>query len=121
MREGRLSSQSIKIRLLLSDMAQPLALPVGADNDPDAAGPVRDRMATISARHAGGIAATVEELADLALVPEATVEARVHGSAPLFKAYASERCRCISSGAAPWVRHDVRINGKKRCDPRPDG
>ncbi len=35
-REGRLSPQSIKIRLLLSDMTQPLALPVATSNDPQA-------------------------------------------------------------------------------------
>lgn len=67
-REGRLSPQSIKIRLLLSEMTRPLAISVNADNDPDSSGPVRDRMAEISARHAGAITAIVEELAELGLV-----------------------------------------------------
>jgi hypothetical protein len=44
-------------------------------------------MADISRRHAGAIADTVEELQDLGRVPEASVEIRVHGSAPLFKLY----------------------------------
>jgi hypothetical protein len=112
-REGRLSPQSIHLRLLLSDMEQPLALPVGADNDPATARPVRERMAEISRRHAGTIADTVEELADLGLVPEATVETRVHGGSPLFKAYIINETE-VFFGYYPVVRHEVRLNGKKR-------
>ncbi len=111
-REGRLSPQSIKIRLLLSDMAQPLALPVATSNDPQASEPVRQRMAEISARHAGAITDAVEELADLGLVPEATVEMRVHGSAPLFKAYVVNDTD-VFFGYYPVVRHEVRLNGKR--------
>ncbi len=111
-REGRLSPQSINIRLLLSDLTQPLAIPVDTSNDPEASGPVRDRMAEISARHAGAITAAVEELADLGLVPEATVETRVHGSAPLFKAYLINDTDAFF-GYYPVVRHEVRIKGKR--------
>lgn len=112
-RSGRLTPQSIRVRMLLSDMRRPLALPVMATNDPDASGPVRDRMAEISARHAGAIRETVEELADLGLVPEATVEIRLHGSAPLFKAYIVNESD-VFFGYYPVVRHDVRIEGKRR-------
>jgi len=111
-REGRLSPRSITIRLLLSDMEQPLAIPVGADNDPQAGGPVRARMAEISKRHAGGITASVEELEDLGLVHKALVETRVHGSAPLFKAYVINEAD-VFFGYYPVVRHDVKVGGKR--------
>lgn len=111
-REGRLAPKSIKIRLLLSDMTQPLALPVATSNDPGTSGSVRERMAEISSRHAGAIADAVEELADLGLVPEATVETRVHGSAPLFKAYVVNDVD-VFFGYYPVVRHEVRLNGKR--------
>lgn len=111
-REGRLSPQSIKIRLLLSDMTRPLAIPVATTGDPASSGGVRERMAEISARHAGAIADAVEELADLGLVPEATVELRVHGSAPLFKAYVVNDTD-VFFGYYPVVRHEVRLNGKR--------
>lgn len=113
-REGRLSPKSIHFRLLISDMEQPLAIPIGADNKPSNAGPVRERMRQISVRHAGAIAATVEELADLGLVPDATVEIRTHGSAPLFKAYLVNQAEAFF-GYYPVVRHDVRIDGKRRA------
>ena len=111
-REGRLSPQSIKIRLLLSDMTRPLAIPVATSNDAQASGAVRDRMSSISGRHAGGITESVQELADLGLVAEATVETRVHGSAPLFKAYIVNDVD-VFFGYYPVVRHDVRIAGKR--------
>lgn len=112
-REGRLTPRSIRIRLLLSDMSRPLSLPVGADNNPATAEDVRDRMADISTRHAGAIAATVEELADLELVPKASVETRLHGSAPLFKAYVINDTD-VFFGYYPVVKHAVRVKGKRR-------
>jgi len=112
-RAGRLTPKSIRIRLLLSDMNRPLAIPVLDNNDPDASGPVRERMAGISARHAGAITETVVELADLGLVPEATVETRLHGSAPLFKCYIVNETD-VFFGYYPVVQHEVRIEGKKR-------
>lgn len=111
-REGRLTPQSIKVRLLLPDLARPLALPVATSNDPEASAPVRERMAGISARHAGAITDAVQELADLGLVPEAVVETRVHGSAPLFKAYVVNNTD-VFFGYYPVVRHEVRLNGKR--------
>jgi DNA-binding transcriptional regulator YhcF (GntR family) len=111
-REGRLSPQSIKIRLLLSDMTRPLSIPIATSNDSEASAPVRERMAEISARHAGAITDAVEELADLGLVREATVETRVHGSAPLFKAYVINDVDAFF-GYYPVVRHEVKLNGKR--------
>jgi DNA-binding transcriptional regulator YhcF (GntR family) len=112
-RSGRLTPQSIRIRMLLSDMERPLSIPVNADRDPNTSAPVRQRMAQISARHAGAITHTVEELADLGLIPEATVETRVHGSAPLFKAYIINGIDAFF-GYYPVVKHEVRIEGKRQ-------
>lgn len=111
-REGRLSPHSIRIRLLLSDMTRPLSLPVAASNQPDTSGPVRKRMSEISNRHAGAITDAVLELGDLGLVPDVSVETRVHGSAPLFKAYILNEVDAFF-GYYPVVRHDVRIGGRK--------
>ncbi|MGL5823707.1 MAG: GntR family transcriptional regulator [Nocardioides sp.] len=113
-REGRLSPQSVHVRMLLSDMARPLAIPVKASGDPASSQPVRDRMAEISARHAGAVTATVEELADLELVPQATAEVRVHGSAPLFKLYIVNEVDAFF-GYYPVVKHEVRIDGKRQA------
>lgn len=112
LREGRLSLQSIKIRLLLSDMTRPLSLPVATTDDEAKSAAVRGRMADISRRHAGAIVATVEELQDLGLVPEASVEIRVHSSAPLFKLYLVNDLDAFF-GFYPVVRHEVRLAGKK--------
>jgi len=111
-REGRLSPQSIKVRLLLADLARPLALPVLSQNDPDSSGAVRERMAETSSRHAGAITDAVQELGDLELVPEVSVETRVHGTSPLFKAYVVNDVD-VFFGYYPVVRHEVRIGGKK--------
>jgi len=112
-RAGRLTPQAIHVRLLLSDMNRELALPVLDSNDPAASAPVRERMAAISARHAGAIHEAVQELGDLGVVPKVSVETRVHGSAPLFKAYIVNEID-VFFGYYPVVRHDVRIDGKRR-------
>jgi len=112
-RSGRLTPQSIRIRLLLSDLAAPLAVPVATTGGPDASGPVRDRMRAISARHAGAITAAVEELADLSLVPQAAVETRLHGSAPLFKVYVVNDTDAFF-GFYPIVEHEVRIGDNRQ-------
>ncbi|AXG12141.1 GntR family transcriptional regulator [Intrasporangium calvum] len=113
-RSGRLTPQSIRIRMLLSDMNRPLSLPIRTDGDVEASGPVRQRMADISARHAGAIEATVEELCDLGLVPECSIETRLHGSSPLFKVYIVNKTDAFF-GYYPVVKHDVRIGGKKQA------
>jgi DNA-binding transcriptional regulator YhcF (GntR family) len=110
-RAGRLNPKSLRIRLLLSDMSRPLSLPVLATNRPEDSAAVRDRMAAISTRHAGAIHETVQELADLGLIPEATVESRVHGTAPLFKTFIINGAD-VFFGYYPVVPHSVRIDGE---------
>lgn len=110
-RAGRLTPKSLHIRLLLSDMSRQLSLPVLATNRPEDSAAVRDRMAAISTRHAGAIHAAVEELADLGLIPEATIETRLHGTAPLFKCFIINGTD-VFFGFYPVVPHDVRIDGE---------
>lgn len=110
-RAGRFTPKSLHIRLLLSDMSRTLSLPVLANNHPEDSAAVRDRMAAISTRHAGAIHEAVQELADLGLVSEATIETRVHGTAPLFKLFIINNTD-VFFGYYPVVQHPVRIDGE---------
>ena len=55
---------------------------------------------------------SVDELAELGLVEKATVEIRVHGSAPLFKLYLLNEEE-LFFGFYPVVEHTVTIDKKK--------
>ena len=110
-RDGRLTPRSIKLRLLLSDMTRPIALPSRAGDDPGDDPRVRARMAKTAERYAGGIRESLTELAQLGLVEEANAEIRVHSSAPLFKIYLLNNSE-LFFGFYPVVRHDVIINGE---------
>jgi DNA-binding transcriptional regulator YhcF (GntR family) len=106
-RSGRLTPREIQIRILLPDMSRPLALPVAVSGDEEASARARARMAAISARNLAAIRDNVEELQDLGLVRNATVESRVHGSAPLFKAYILSGTD-VFFGFYPVREHEVR-------------
>ncbi|GAA1450549.1 GntR family transcriptional regulator [Nocardiopsis tropica] len=85
-REGRLSPETIRVRLLVPDLSEPLGLPVRADtlsDDPE----VRKRMHRIMLRHTQGIEDAVHELENLGLVQSAVVRTRVYSVAPMFKLY----------------------------------
>ncbi|MFD6095039.1 GntR family transcriptional regulator [Nocardiopsis flavescens] len=85
-REGRLSPESIRIRILVPDLSVPLGLPVRADtlsDDPE----VRKRMRRIMLRYTQGIEDVVHELENLGLVHNAAVSTRVYSVAPMFKLY----------------------------------
>ena len=110
-REGRLTPRSIQLRLLLSDMTVPMAIPSRAGDEPGDDPRVRARMARTTQRYAGGIAESVAELADLQLVQTAGVTVRVHSSAPLFKLYLINE-RELFWGFYPVVKHDVTIEGQ---------
>ncbi len=86
-RSGRLTPQSIQVRILLPDLSQPVAFPAAASGDEADDARARARMATISTRHLGAIRDTVSELQELGFVPKTSVEHRAYGSAPQFKAY----------------------------------
>lgn len=85
-RAGQLAPKTIAIRVLVSDMGVPQALPARAETGAD--DPiVRERMERISHRSLDGIIDQVHELGDLGLVQAATVEVRLHSASPLFKLY----------------------------------
>lgn len=108
-RHGRLTPESVRIRLLLSDMTRPIALPSRAGDDPGDDPGVRSRMARIAERNTVGIIDAVSELQELGLVQDATVEARVHSSAPLFKLYLLNN-QDVFFGYYPVVEHTVTVN-----------
>ncbi len=111
-RAGRLTPKSIRIRILVSDMTQPLALPVSVDGVERDSAAARSRMADLSIRYIGGVTDAVQELADLGLVPDATVETRRFSAAPMFKAYVINGADAFF-GYYPVVRHDVRTSGRQ--------
>lgn len=111
-RAGRLTPRSVELRLLLSDMANPIALPSRAGANPGDDPAVRARMGRLVERHALGIVESVEELAELGLIEKATVEIRVHNSAPLFKVYVLNGSE-VFFGLYPVVEHEVTIGKKK--------
>ncbi|MGL5824133.1 MAG: GntR family transcriptional regulator [Nocardioides sp.] len=119
-RAGRLTPATIRLRLLLSDMSQPLALPVIENSSPEDSRAARDRMARIGARHTGAITEAVAELGDLGLVEHASVESRFYGSAPLFKCYLVNDTDAFF-GYYPVVRHVVQLDGKRRATYDPMG
>ncbi|MEV4134418.1 winged helix-turn-helix domain-containing protein [Dactylosporangium sp. NPDC049742] len=110
-RAGRSAPETIAIRVMLSDMSVPMALPALAETGADDAA-VRRRADRITRRSADGIIDQVHELADLGLVKSATVQVRVHGLAPTFKLYMLNN-REAFFGFYPAVRRDVTIGGEQ--------
>ena len=111
-RIGRLSPTSINVRLLLSDMNVPQALPSRAGDHPGDDEAVRHRMQVTAHRYAGAIRDAVRELADMDLVSEANVEIRVHSAAPLFKLYLINETD-LFFGFYPVKQHDITVDGVK--------
>jgi DNA-binding transcriptional regulator YhcF (GntR family) len=111
-RHGRLTPESVHVRMLLSDMTQPIALPSRAGEKPGDDPAVRGRMAKTAERHAMGIVDSVAELADLGLVQKASADVRVHGCAPLFKIYLINE-HDLFFGYYPVVEHTVQIDKKR--------
>lgn len=111
-RVGRLTPESVQVRMLLSDMTNPIALPSRAGAKPGDDPAVRGRMAATAERHSVAILESIHELADLGLVEKATAEVRVHGSAPLFKLYLINE-QDLFFGYYPVVEHTVTIDKKR--------
>src|SRR5918998_190318 len=74
-RVGRLTPESIRIRMLLPDTTAPMALPCQVDDLADSPA-FRQRATRITERHTHGIADTVAELVSFGLVKEAATEVR---------------------------------------------
>ncbi|HZN71526.1 MAG TPA: winged helix-turn-helix domain-containing protein [Micromonosporaceae bacterium] len=106
-RAGRLTPESIAIRILLPDLSQPTVVPSRTDTAEDDPA-VRDRAERISRRHTEAIAESVQELAELGLVRSASADVRRHGTAALFKIYILNNEDAFF-GFYPVVKHTVTI------------
>lgn len=109
-RAGRTAPETITVRLMISDMTVPMALPALAATGADDAD-VRKRAERITRRAADGIIDQVQELADLGLVKSATVEVRTHNIAPTFKLYMLNSSEAFF-GFYPAIKREVTIGGK---------
>jgi DNA-binding transcriptional regulator YhcF (GntR family) len=109
-RVGEFAPETILIRVLLSDMTVPMALPARAETSAD--DPlVRARAERITRRAADGILDQVRELGELGLVRSASAEVRVHSAAPLFKLYFLNNEESFF-GFYPVVERNVVIKGE---------
>ncbi|MGI5524454.1 GntR family transcriptional regulator [Micromonospora sp. CA-259024] len=109
-RVGRLAPETIAVRILISDMAVPMALPSRAETQADDPA-VRERAERITRRAADGIIDQVAELGDLGLIRSATVEVRLHRASPLFKLYILNGEE-VFYGFYPVVERTVSIKGE---------
>lgn len=107
-RAGRLTPESIAIRVMLSDPGVPLALPCRADTAADDPA-VRKRADRITRRAVDSITDGVQELADLGLVTSATAEVRAHSASPLFKLYLINDEEAFF-GFYPVLEHTVTVD-----------
>lgn len=110
-RDGKLTPSSIRIRMLLSDMSVPQALPSRAGDNPGDDDRVRFRMERTARRYAGAVHDSVSELSELGLISNAAAEIRVHSAAPLFKLYLINDDE-VFFGFYPVVQHLVKVNGE---------
>ncbi len=108
-RAGRLTPESLSVRILLTDTSSPLALPVRVDTGDDPA--VRRRAERITRRAIDSIVDEVNELGDMNLVKPAIIEVRAHGAAPLFKLYILNGAEAFF-GFYPVLEHSVTIDGE---------
>lgn len=111
-RTGQLKPTSIHIRLLLLGTSKPWTVPCRTGDladDPD----FRLRAQRIMARHAQAVLDTVEELASLEIVEEASAEVRVHDCPPSFKLYILNE-EDVLFGFYPIMQHTVSIDGSIR-------
>ncbi|MFF1836804.1 GntR family transcriptional regulator [Streptomyces sp. NPDC058231] len=111
-RSGRLTPESITVRLLLPDTTVPMAVPVlvdGLQDDPA----LRDRARNIGLTNAGGIKHSVEVLAEYGLVKSVNVEVRVHRASSLFKLYILNQ-REAFFGFYPLRERSLSVEGESR-------
>ncbi|TCC11268.1 GntR family transcriptional regulator [Kribbella soli] len=110
-RRGRLTPESVTIRLLLPDLSQPLAVPSRAGSKPGDDPAVRARVAEIAHRSAGAIAESIRELGELGLVQKTEVETRVIPLSMMFKMYLINDEE-LFFGFYPVVEREVKIGSK---------
>ena len=109
-RVGRIRPDELRIRILVADLTVPVAVPSLADGGQDSPA-VRARSERITRRFNQAITESVEELAQLGLVKNATAEVRTYRSSPVFKAYIING-REAFFGFYPVVEHTVNVEGQ---------
>lgn len=107
-RIGRVTPESITLRVLLPDLSVPVGLPALASTRDDDER-VRARMSHISDRASGALVDALHELADLELVQSASVEVRLYRTSPLFKLFIINGEE-VFFGFYPVVEHKVLID-----------
>ncbi|GAA0607826.1 GntR family transcriptional regulator [Kutzneria viridogrisea] len=111
-RIGRLTPESIHVRLLLPDPTQPMAIPCQVEDLADSPD-FRKRADEIMRRHTLAIVDSVEELGSLGLVKDVSAEIRVHRAAPLFKLYLINNDEAFF-GFYPVREHVINLGGAPR-------
>jgi hypothetical protein len=109
-RTGEIKPASVNIRMLLPDTTRPMTIPCRVEDladDPE----YRARMHQVTGRHAYAILETVQELARLGRIKEASTQIRAYQVPPLFKLYLLNRDEAFF-GLYPLVEHKI---------PFPDG
>lgn len=86
-RAGRLTPQSLRLRLLLPDLNANIPIPRAASNRAEENDLVRGRMSSISVRSVESLASSMRELQEVGLIHEAHIVIRRMASSPTFKAY----------------------------------
>ncbi len=105
--------------MLLPDTTRPMAIPCRVEDladDPD----YRARMHQVTGRHAYAILETVQELARLGRIKEASTEIRAYQVPPLFKLYLLNGEEAFF-GLYPLVEHTHPVSGRQSRHVRPDG
>lgn len=108
-RAGQLGATSVRIRVLVPNLSQPIGLPSLAPDGEDSP-EVRKRIERIVQRSTQAIVDTVSELAALGLIEAGTAEVRTVHMAPLFKVFLLNESEAFF-GFYPVVKHPVAIAG----------
>ena len=111
-RSGRLTPQTINVRLLLPDTTAHMAVPVlvdGLRDDPA----LRSRAGQLAVNYAGGIKHSVEVLAELGLVQSATVDIRFFQASALFKLYIINGVEAFF-GYYPLRQRTMKVDGEEK-------
>lgn len=109
-RAGKLRPSSVRVRVLIPDLTQPIGIPSLAVDGTDSPA-VRARALRIAERSIQGLVDTVHELGALGLVQSATAEVRTFHAAPLFKLYILNGSE-VFFGFYTVVRHSVAVSGE---------
>jgi DNA-binding transcriptional regulator YhcF (GntR family) len=109
-RIGRFTPRTIQIRILVTDPSQPWTLPCAVDDLADDPA-FRRRSQRITARNTEAIIGSLQELANLKLVEEASAQVRMHHSAPLFVLYLINK-REVFFGFYPIMERELTIEGE---------